>query len=680
MDKVISTYKDEIVHSVEEHNVVIVSGFPDNYMYSYVPFYLYSRGFTKSNSLNRKPPKICTIFNDKTQVAYFSDLCSSLTNDKSKVTSVLDVNSEYNVKSEIVYTTNDYILKLLLTDPLISEFSVFVVCDVHERSLNTDLLLAFLKSLLAVRSRLRLVLLTHSKNVNYLISYFKDEINGDNKGKASDDSHQANGIHQSRLRDVYYIHMDDDSRYYRVNYLPEPTSNYLDSIITTVYEMLDEPGNILIFVPTRDHAQVLKSGLDSMINQSSKFTGIVNVMCLRAENYLDDTNTDRYLPEERRNVFICTSVTDYQFGMGEITYMIDSCLTKRKTSDYINTGVSESVTSSTREEMVIRASLIKFSGECFRLITENDYYTTIQASIEPEIMTKDLTMTVLLLKSLGFKKLSHFDFLTKPPTESLKHSLYVLYLLGAIDGNGDLVYPIGNLMAELRVTPYLSNFLYNSVEKGCSEEALIIFSILQVKDILWKRAGRVNRNESSYIKERLESAKLTFAANEGDLISYFNVFQLSKYYKDEDSRWFSSHMINEVAIKMAQKIKIKTAEILSKYHLETKSCDGDVELLVKTIFSSFFLNVACKEHLIENYQNSKQFISSYKQSNKMLENVQGEQQYVLVKWYDKANYKKLYIHPSSFIAKENPDWLVFNESTQIDGKIYMEDVTKVKPE
>uniref|UniRef100_A0A3B0MHH6 ATP-dependent RNA helicase-related protein, putative n=1 Tax=Theileria annulata TaxID=5874 RepID=A0A3B0MHH6_THEAN len=680
MERVIEKYKNQIVHSVEEYNVLVLSGYPDSYMYSFVPFYLFNRGFTDQVKQTPNPPKICTVFNNKQDVLYFSDLCSALVSDQSKVTTILDDNSNYNKKSEIVYTTDEYIIRKLLVDPLLSEFSVFVLCNLQERPINMDVLLALFKRLLNVRKRLRLVLLYQSTNVNYILEYFKRE--------TSNESNEPDNVPtpdfclgEFPLKDVQYIYLENEFSFYKVNYLSRPTSNYLETLISTVYDICknESSDNILIFVPTREHAHLLKAELEEIANQFSSDKGIINVMCLRANIYMEEKEN------VLRNIFICTDVNDYNFGMGEITYLVDSCLTRRLSSEYLNTGMSENITPSTREEMMIKSSLIHNvrRGLCYRLMTQDDYNSIVQEFIVPEIMTKDLTLMVLLLKSLGISKLSDFDFLTKPPAESLKHSLFTLYMLGAIDASGELVYPIGNLMAELRVTPYLSSFLYRSVESGCSEEALIIYSMLQVKEILWKKSCKIYRNESSYHTDRLESAKLAFAALEGDLVSYFNMFQLSQYYKDEDDRWLSVHMVNERAIQLAEKIKTKTTKLLAKYDLETNSCDGNVELLIKTIFSSFFLNVACKEYLVQNFQNSNQIISHLK-DNKPLHvsdpKIEDQQPYVLVKSYQKFNYKPLYIHPSSFIVNEQPDWVVFNESNTIDGKLYMHDVTTIRPE
>lgn len=155
-----------------------------------------------------------------------------------------------------------------------------------------------------------------------------------------------------------------------------------------------------------------------------------------------------------------------------------------------------------------------------------------------------------------------------------------------------------------------------------------------MKEILWKKSSKIYRNDTSYSNDRLESAKLAFAALEGDLVSYFNMFQLSQYYKDEDDKWLSTHMVNERAIQTAQRIKNKTSKLLEKYNLETTSCDGNVELLIKTIFSSFFLNVACKEHLIVNFQNSNQIIQHLKANqplNASDPKREDQQPYVLVK-------------------------------------------------
>lgn len=131
-----------------------------------------------------------------------------------------------------MYTTDEYILRKLLVDPLLSEFSVFILCNVQERALNLDLLLALFKRLLNVRKRLRLVLLYQSTNVNYILEYFKRESpNGPN---VPDDIPTPDFFFgEFPLKDVHYIYVENEFSFYKVSYLSKPTSNYMESLIST---------------------------------------------------------------------------------------------------------------------------------------------------------------------------------------------------------------------------------------------------------------------------------------------------------------------------------------------------------------------------------------------------------------------------------------------------------------
>ena len=131
-------------------------------------------------------------------------------------------------------------------------------------------------------------------------------------------------------------------------------------------------------------------------------------------------------------------------------------------------------------------------GKCFRLYTKHAYLSELDEDTVPEIQRTNLSMVVLMLKSLGINDLLAFDFIDKPPDDTLIRALDLLYALGAFNDRGELT-KLGRRMAELPIDPKLSRALLASekyrvrrrclrislTDPQCTEEVLTIVSMLQ---------------------------------------------------------------------------------------------------------------------------------------------------------------------------------------------------------
>ncbi|CDR97815.1 ATP-dependent helicase, putative [Babesia bigemina] len=690
MANAILSQRDEIVAAVEGHNVVAFSGPTESYASSYIPSFLYKAGFTSSSNCRKNPPRICVAHSRHQEVKSSAESCSVLINNPSKVACHLGSAASLDSTADIVYVTEDCLLRRLVADPLLSDYGVVILTGLQDRLLCTEILLALLKRILSKRSRLRIVLIFEGGNVDDVLTFFRrrateKDTAAETSPSCGDEVSKPNPGSLLPLGDVYHVHLKCDSISYKVQYLSAPCPNYLDAAVSTVWSICrSEPsGNVLVFVPSSEELELLHTNLlESAKSFREQGAGSLNVVPLGVGG-----STEQHIkknPYASRNIYICCDLKDYRSKVDSIRYVVDCGFSRRMVSDHVNTGSVACTVTATRDEMRRRSNIIRGSGKCYRLLTEAHFMDNSLVMEFPisEMKTTDLTTMILFIKSLGVADFSDFEFVVQPPIDAIEHALTTLFLLGAIDGNGDVVYPCGNVMAELPYTAMLSNFLYRSTELGCSAEALTICAMLEVQDIVLKR-GNV---KSTYQTERLQAAMRGFAASEGDLFSYFNVYQLARYYRDEDSKWLGRHMVSGSGIRSAEKIRSQLAALLKKYQLPEVSCGDNSAVLLEAVFKSFFLNVACKEHLVRTLLTSRHLDVGLKVKSKVLDDEGNAiltnelQPYLLVASLDTSKTRRLYIHSGSFLADEQPDWVVFNESMDIDGEYFMRDVTAIQPE
>ena len=124
-------------------------------------------------------------------------------------------------------------------------------------------------------------------------------------------------------------------------------------------------------------------------------------------------------------------------------------------------------------------------GVCYRLYSEYQFQHEMLLNPVPEIQRTNLANVVLLLKSLGVENLKSFDFMDPPPEDYMINSMKQLWLYEALDNEGALT-PLGGKMAEFPLEPSLAKMLIVAEKLGCSEEVLIIVSMLSVDNVFYR--------------------------------------------------------------------------------------------------------------------------------------------------------------------------------------------------
>lgn len=135
-------------------------------------------------------------------------------------------------------------------------------------------------------------------------------------------------------------------------------------------------------------------------------------------------------------------------------------------------------------------------GVCYRLYTDSVYRSELLENNIPEIQRTNLSNVVLLLKSLNVENLLEFDFMDPPPQDNLLNSMYMLWILGALDNTGALT-ELGRKMVEFPLDPPLSKMLIISAELGCSSEILTIVSMLSVPSIFFRPKDREQESDAA---------------------------------------------------------------------------------------------------------------------------------------------------------------------------------------
>ncbi|KYQ88588.1 DEAD/DEAH box helicase [Tieghemostelium lacteum] len=617
--------KKDILYLLEKYSTLIIIGTTGCGKTTQIPKYLWESGWADGGRqiVCTQPRRISTV-SVATRVA--DEMNQSV--GKTVGYSVrFDEQIDDNL-TRIKYTTDGMLLREMMLDPLLLRYSVIMVDEAHERSLNTDMLFGLLKKIQKARflkksensriDELKLIISSATLQVEQLQKYFQNS---------------------------YILTIGKGQRIYPVDimYLEEPCINYLDKCYHTVIDIQNSqpPGDILVFLTGKEEIDTLIERLDNFFStQKSKISVVLLALYSQMSMEKQLKVFQQTNPSMTRKVIVSTNVAETSLTIDGIVYVVDCGFIKIKSYsplEAMESLVVVPVSQSSANQRSGRAGRNR-PGKCYRLYTE-DSFSKLDHNLIPEISRSNLTPLILQLKNMGIDNILNFDFLTLPPTNNLASALETLYKLGAIDDNGKLT-ETGGILSEFPLDPQLSKVLLTSQRFHCTFECLIIVSMLSLQSNLYDIQSHSHRKD--------------VLIRQGDhltLLNIFQQFQQSNYSKS----WCKSRQINYKSMTMALKIKNQLQAYLKKFSIPIQSIqDTDEKDLTipirKCIVAGFFNNIV-----------RLQSDGTYKSiGNPLLDN--------------------LYIHPISVLSLQNSSpFLLYNEILYTT-KRFIKDLIVIEPE
>ncbi|KAK5640184.1 hypothetical protein RI129_010995 [Pyrocoelia pectoralis] len=528
-------------------------------------------------------------------------------------------------KPKIKYMTEGILIREMMSDPLLKDYSVIMLDEVHERTLYTDILMGLMKKILKRRRELRLIVASATMDARDLQTYFN---NTDDKMK---DTAVILSVHGRQYPVTTY-------------FVKEPIPCYVQGTVDIVLKINSskQAGDILAFLTGQEEVdrtvRLLREHANSIEAAGKKEKFMVYPM-YGSLPYHEQMNVFKRTPDGFRKVIIATNVAETSVTIPNIVHVIDCGFVKMKWFNgqtHTDSLMIMPVSKASAQQRAGRAGRVK-PGHCYRLYTEEDYLK-LPNTTPPEIIRSNLTYVILQLKALGIDNVLKFKFPNPPPIENIKSALEILYALDAIDIDGELTKPLGFNMAEFAVDPLYTKILLSSGDFGCSEEILTIISMLQVESIYAKPS-----TGNSSIKARIQ--KRNFEVAEGDLITYLNVFLAfakSGYGNDFCHR----NYVNYKSMKRVLEIRERLGKMMKNYNVPLISCEGDTEIVSKCLVMGLFSNAA------------------YLHYSGVYKTVRGD--------------IELHVHPDSVLYTiTQPQWVVFCEVIHTT-KLYMRDLLVIK--
>ncbi|MDO9114368.1 MAG: ATP-dependent RNA helicase HrpA [Polaromonas sp.] len=360
--------------------------------------------------------------------------------------------------------TDGILLAETQTDPLLKAYDTIIIDEAHERSLNIDFLLGYLRQLLPRRPDLKVVITSATIDAQRFADYFASS-----KGPAPVIMVSGRMFPVEQRYRPY-----EESRDYDLN----------DAIADGVDELWRNPhsaGDILIFLPGEREIREAADHLRKHLAHQPLFRN-AEVLPLFAR--LSQAEQDRIFDGHTgRRIVLATNVAETSLTVPGIRYVIDAGTARVKRYSFRNKVeqlMVEPVSQAAANQRAGRCGRVA-DGICIRLYDEQDFLGRPRFT-DPEILRSSLAAVILRMKALHLGTIESFAFIEPPQGRAIADGYQLLAELGAVDDDNELT-PVGRNLARLPLDPRVGRMILEAKERQALDEVLVIASALSVQDV-----------------------------------------------------------------------------------------------------------------------------------------------------------------------------------------------------
>ncbi|PGH01024.1 ATP-dependent RNA helicase DHR2 [Blastomyces parvus] len=487
----------------------------------------------------------------------------------SKVGYSVRFDSSTSPNTRVKFLTEGMLLQEMLSDPWLTKYSAVVVDEVHERGVNVDLILGFLRNMVSGKKEgrgglpLKVVVMSATADMESLLGFFAEGLNsgisdkggysGMDEGKPNNDQ-PSDEASSALSQNVSVCHIKGRQFPVKVIYSPEPVHDFVDAALQIIFKIhMKEPlpGDILVFLTGQETVESLEALVNEYAVGMDPALPKVQVLPLFAA--LPQAAQQRVFipaPPRTRKIILSTNIAETSVTVSGVRYVVDCGKAKMKQFRArlgLDSLLVKPISKSAAIQRKGRAGR-EAPGQCYRLYTEKDYLALREANM-PEILRCDLSQAILNMKARGVDDIVGFPFLTRPPREALEKALLQLFSIQALDEAGK-ISEIGEKIAKLPLTAQLGRVLLASVKYGpdCVRNVIDIISCLSVENIFLNTMSEDK-------KEEAEKARRDLYRREGDHLTMLATVKAYASENTDRKAWASRHFVSHRAMQAVMDVR-----------------------------------------------------------------------------------------------------------------------------
>ncbi len=496
----ISQKRQLISDAIRKHQVVIVAGETGSGKTTQIPKICLELGRGIHGMIGHTQPRRIAARSVATRIA--EELNSPLGKDVGYKVRFSD-HTQRNTYIKLM--TDGILLAEIQRDPKLLNYDTIIIDEAHERSLNIDFLLGYLKNILPKRPDLNVIVTSATINTQRFSEFFDQapiiEVSG-----------------RSYPVDIDYrpIVVDESN----------PDKNFFSAVIDAVDEAAtyDALGDILIFLPGE---REIRETTHALQEHSMRDTEILPLY-----SRLSPAEQDRVFKTHRgRRIVLATNVAETSLTVPGIHFVIDSGvarISRYSAQSKVQRLPIEPISQASANQRAGRCGRVA-AGICFRLYSEEEFNNRPEHT-DPEIRRTHLASVILQMVSLGLGKIYDFTFMEPPEKRAISDGYRLLEELQAIEK--EQLTPMGRKLVRLPIDPRLARMLIQADRERSLHEVLIIVSALSVQD------PRVRPTES---QAQADEKHRLFSDKTSDFLSWIKLWN----WYHEQSRHLSNSKLKK---------------------------------------------------------------------------------------------------------------------------------------
>lgn len=579
-------HESEILTMVKENDIFICVGETGSGKSTQLPQILFHGGYTKGEFVNMKigvtqPRRVATI------------ALSNRVSDEMASTKLVGYQIRFEEKYDkelckVKFMTDGILLRETLVDPLLSQYSVVMLDEAHERSLSTDILFGLLKGVVEKRRAselpaLKLVITSATLDCRKFSKFYDQCPVLQVKGR-------------SYPVDIYH------SKNSQIMTSKGPIATYVKAVIETTLKVNDkeEDGHILVFLTGQQEIENVCAAIRLATRDNSNAPVVLPLYgALQGQQ---QGKIFENVPSGVRKIIVATNIAETSLTIANIRYVVDAGYVKQKVynpAKGMEALVVVPISKVSAQQRAGRAGRTA-EGKCYRLYSKESYHEMMKETV-PEIKRSNLANTILYLKVLGIDDVIGFRYLDPPQVDAIEDALVQLHLLGAIDKNGN-VTPIGKQLSLFPLEPNLGRVVVESIALDCFPEVIRIVAMLSVENI--------------YVTPKVDAQDAyechrDFFSDYGDHISLLRIMRaweddarenrIDRSRHDEMKRWCKQYWLNARALRMACLVVQQLLPLANsvKSNIEPIICDLKLNDRIRKSFCAGFFMKAARRCTIE---------------------------------------------------------------------------------
>ncbi|MFG3707758.1 ATP-dependent RNA helicase HrpA [Micromonospora sp. NPDC047670] len=509
----VSERKDDIAAAIRDHQVVIVAGETGSGKTTQLPKICLELGRGINGLIGHTQPRRLAARTVADRIA--EELGTELGDVVGYKVRFTDQVSD---RSLVKLMTDGILLAELQTDRMLRQYDTLIIDEAHERSLNIDFILGYLKQLLPRRPDLKVVITSATIETERFARHFAGPPTADAPEGVPAPVVEVSGRTypvEVRYRPLVEVAEGEDEGDDEEN-----VRDQIQAIGDAVEELAAEgPGDVLVFLSGEREIRDTADALGKLVEKKPALRG-TEILPLYAR--LSTAEQHRvFAPHAGRRVVLATNVAETSLTVPGIKYVVDpgtARISRYSSRLKVQRLPIEPVSQASANQRKGRCGRTS-DGICIRLYDEQDFLSRPEFT-DPEILRTNLASVILQMTSIGLGDIAAFPFIDPPDRRNITDGVNLLHELGALDPTetdpAKRLTPLGRRLAQLPVDPRLARMVVEGERNGCATEVMVIAAALSIQDPRERPADK---------QAQADQAHARFTDRESDFVTLLNLWR-----------------------------------------------------------------------------------------------------------------------------------------------------------